>query len=119
MALVAAHFHGFGVALSRLWNTVEKVVVGAVGSPKHPRTQAKTLQNRRLKPLNRGQISARGSFSTGWLLPGTWLNKGKKEAVKGIALPEAVRGREGPGRDPNVDLQYHCMKAISQKPAQK
>jgi hypothetical protein len=21
--------------------------------------------------------------------------------------------------DPNVDLQYHCMKAISQKPAQK
>ena len=21
--------------------------------------------------------------------------------------------------DPDVDLQYHCMKAISQKPAQK
>jgi hypothetical protein len=21
--------------------------------------------------------------------------------------------------DPNVDLQYHCMKAINQKPAQK
>jgi hypothetical protein len=44
---------------------VEKVVVGPVGSPKHSRTQAKTLQNRGFKPLNRGKKRARGSFSTG------------------------------------------------------
>jgi hypothetical protein len=50
---------------------VEKVVVGPVGSPKHPRTQAKTLQNRGFKPLNRGQKRARGSFSTGWAVLGS------------------------------------------------
>ena len=52
--------------LPRRGQPVEKVVVGSVGSPKHPRTQAKTLQNRGFKPLNRGQKRARGSFSTGW-----------------------------------------------------
>jgi hypothetical protein len=34
----------------------------------HPKTQAKTLQNRGFKPLNRGQERARGSFSTSWPL---------------------------------------------------
>src|SRR5215208_3218857 len=63
--------------LPRTPQPVEKVVVGSVGSPKHPRTQAKTLQNRGFKPLNRGQKRARGSFSTGWCLLGGWVNRGQ------------------------------------------
>jgi hypothetical protein len=39
----AAHFHSFGVALAGPWNTVEKVVVGPVGSPREPENKAKTL----------------------------------------------------------------------------
>jgi len=46
-------------------------------------------------------------------------------------MPAGVAARGFPGRavgtilaaalfgDPDVDLQYHCMKAISQKPAQE
>jgi hypothetical protein len=41
--LAAAHFHSFGVALAGPWNTVEKVVVGPVGSPREPENKAKTL----------------------------------------------------------------------------
>src|SRR5215216_1912121 len=55
---------GIRTCVSQTFEPVEKVVVGPVGSPKHPKTQAKTLQNRRFKPLNRGQKRARGSFST-------------------------------------------------------
>ena len=44
---------------------VEKVVVGQVGSPREPENKAKTLQKRRIQPLNRGQKGARRSFSTG------------------------------------------------------
>src|SRR5215207_8256377 len=55
---------------------VEKVVVGPVGGPKHPRTQAKTLQYRGLNPLNRGQKRAHGSFSTSWGVLGSSLSSG-------------------------------------------
>jgi hypothetical protein len=55
---------------------VEKVVVGQVGSPREPENKAKTLQKRRIQPLNRGQKGARRSFSTGW---GVLRSSGIKE----------------------------------------
>src|SRR5215208_3010009 len=61
----AAHFRSFGVALAGPWNTVEKVVVGPVGSPRESENKAKTLPKRRIQPLNRGQKRAQRSFSTG------------------------------------------------------
>jgi hypothetical protein len=50
------------VALAGPWNTVEKVVVGPVGSPREPENKAKTLPKRRIQPLNRGRRERKGVF---------------------------------------------------------
>src|SRR5215207_5078565 len=82
----AAHFHGFGVARQGPWVTVEKVGVGPVGGPREPENKAKTLRKRRIQPLNRGQKRARRGFSTGWLLPGSPVDKGRDSGVTSSPL---------------------------------
>jgi hypothetical protein len=47
---------------------VEKVGVSPVGDPREPENKAKTLQERRIWPLNRGQKRARRGFSTRWVV---------------------------------------------------
>jgi hypothetical protein len=79
---------------TRRGQPVEKVVVGPVGSPKHPRTQAKTLQNRGFKPLNRGKKRARGSFSTGWGVLGSPHSPGPTP----MAFPTQTAGERGETR---------------------
>ena len=55
-------------SVPKTFQRVEKVVVGPIASPKHLKTQAKTLQNRGFRPLNEGQKRVRGGFSTRWFL---------------------------------------------------
>src|SRR5215204_1912536 len=86
------HFHGFGVARQGPLITVEKVVVGPVGSPKHARTQAKTLQNRGFKPLNRGQKRSCGSFSTGCRALSTSVQYEKASSASQSPQHEASHG---------------------------
>src|SRR5215207_5481347 len=90
----------FTLAFAKSWRTrfprkprpVEKVVVGPVGSPKHSRTQAKTLQNRGFKPLNRGQKRSCGSFSTGCRALSTSVQYEKASSASQSPQHEASHG---------------------------
>src|SRR5918994_3485522 len=63
----------------RIYQPVEKVVVGSVGDPRGPKYKAKTLPRHHIWPPNWGQKEARRGFSTGCYLPRTPVNKGKRK----------------------------------------
>src|SRR3712207_8218010 len=62
---------GNGGELRRTPQAVEKVVVGPVGGPKDAQNKVKTLQKRRIQPLNQRLKRARRSFSTRWGILGS------------------------------------------------
>src|SRR5215207_9871622 len=65
MRITAALRNGAQNELRRSPEPVEKVGDSLVGGPGEPENKAKTLQKRRIQPLNRGQKRARRGFSTG------------------------------------------------------
>ncbi len=81
---------GYLCGLPRIHEPVEKVVVGPAGGPKVVRNKAETLRKRRFQPLVQRQKRARRSFSTRCHLPGTSVNKGKKEGDEDLSLDEGL-----------------------------
>src|ERR687897_1759273 len=69
---------------------VEKVAVDTVGGPSEPENKSKTLRQRRIPPLNRGQNRARKGFSTGCPLPRTRVNSPYLRLAKSICDMEVA-----------------------------
>src|SRR5215208_5398645 len=65
------------------YQAVEKVVVEPVGGGKCAETRSKTLRKRAVKPPNGAHRRARGSFSTRWDIPGSFLEITFSEARLG------------------------------------